>query len=291
MPDQRDKNTMRIALPKGRMFDEIVSLLKGAGISIRNSERGYRPQLSLPNTDAKMLKPRNVISMLAAGARDFGFAGADWIYEMGVDIHEVLDTQLNPVQLVVAAPHEVLIDGALPKRHLVIASEYPKMAADWIKENNLDAEVLTTYGATEVFPPEDADIIIDNTATGSTLRANGLVIIDVIMKSSTRLYASPEAMKNETKKKQIEDFAMLIDAVLQARKRVMMDLNVAKDNLDAVLNCLPSMRQPTVSPLSDTGWYAVRSAVPRKELAEIIPKLKSCGAHDIVTSSAEQLMS
>jgi len=126
-----------------------------------------------------MLKPRNVISMLAAGARDFGFAGADWIYEMGVDIHEVLDTQLNPVQLVVAAPHEVLIDGALPKRHLVVASEYPKMAADWIKENNLDAEVLTTYGATEVFPPEDADLIIDNTATGSTLRANGLVIIDV----------------------------------------------------------------------------------------------------------------
>ena len=161
MPDQRDENTMRIALPKGRMFDEIVSLLKGAGISIRNSERGYRPQLSLPNTDAKMLKPRNVISMLAAGARDFGFAGADWIYEMGVDIHEVLDTQLNPVQLVVAAPHEVLIDGALPKRHLVVASEYPKMAADWIKENNLDAEVLTTYGATEVFPPEDADLIID----------------------------------------------------------------------------------------------------------------------------------
>ena len=80
MPDQRDKNTMRIALPKGRMFDEIVSLLKGAGISIRNSERGYRPSLSLPNTDAKMLKPRNVISMLAVGARDFGFAGADWIY-------------------------------------------------------------------------------------------------------------------------------------------------------------------------------------------------------------------
>ncbi len=291
MPDQRDQNKMRIALPKGRMFDEIVSLLKGAGISIRNSERGYRPSLSLPNTDAKILKPRNVISMLAAGARDFGFAGADWIHEMGVDIHEVLDTQLNPVQLVVAAPHEVLIDGALPKRHLVIASEYPKMAADWIKENNLDAEVLTTYGATEVFPPEDADIIIDNTATGSTLRANGLVIIDVIMKSSTRLYASPEAMNNAEKKEQIENFAMLIDAVLQARKRVMMDLNVAKENLDAVLNCLPSMRQPTVSPLSDTGWFAVRSAVPRKELAEIIPRLKNNGAHDIVTSSAEQLMS
>ena len=290
MPDQRDQNKLRIALPKGRMYDEIVSLLKGAGISLRNSERGYRPRLSLPNSDAKILKPRKVISMLVANARDFGFAGADWIAEMGVELHEVLDTQLNPVSLVVAAPHEVLIDGALPKRHLVIASEYPTTAAKWIKDNNLDAEVLTTYGATEVFPPEDADLIIDNTATGSTLRANGLVIIDEIMKSSTRLYASFEAMKNAEKKQQIEDFAMLIEAVLEARKRVMMDLNVSKENLDAVLKCLPSMRQPTVSPLSDTGWYAVRSAVPRKSLAEIIPQLKTCGACDIVTTSAEQLM-
>ena len=290
MPDQRDQNKLRIALPKGRMYDEIVSLLKGAGITIRKSERGYRPTLSLPNSNAKILKPRNVISMLVADARDFGFAGADWIAEMGVELHEVLDTQLNPVSLVVAAPHEVLIDGALPKRHLVIASEYPETAAKWIKDNNLDAEVLTTYGATEVFPPEDADLIIDNTATGSTLRANGLVIIDEIMKSSTRLYASLNAMKNPEKKQQIEDFAMLIEAVLEARKRVMMDLNVSKENLDAVLKLLPSMRQPTVSQLSDTQWYSVRSAVPRKALSEIIPQLRNCGACDIVTTSAEQLM-
>lgn len=291
MPDLHDQNKMRVALPKGRMFDEIVSLLKGAGISIRNSERGYRPTLSLPNYDTKILKPRNVISMLAAGARDFGFAGADWIFEMNVDLVEVLNTELNPVRLVVAAPHEVLIDGALPKRHLVVASEYPHMAADWIKKNNLDAEVLTTYGATEVFPPEDADLIIDNTATGSTLRANGLVIIDEVMKSSTRMYASNEAMSHPEKKQQIEDFALLIKAVLMARTRVMMDLNVASENLDAVLNCLPCMRQPTVSPLSDSGWFAVRSAVPRKQLAEIIPKLKTNGACDIVTTSAEQLIS
>ena len=291
MPDLHDQNIIRVALPKGRMFDEIVSLLKGAGITIRSSQRGYRPTLSLPGYDAKMLKPRNVISMLAAGARDFGFAGADWVYEMELELVEVLNTGLNPVRLVVAAPHEILIDGDLPKRHLVVASEYPRMAGEWIKKNNLDAEVLTTYGATEVFPPEDADLIIDNTATGSTLRANGLVIIDEVMKSSTRMYASKEAMDQPAKKQQIEDFALLIDAVLKARTRVMMDLNVAKENLDAVLDCLPSMRQPTVSPLSNSGWFAVRSAVPRKELAEIIPKLRSNGAHDIVTTSAEQLIS
>lgn len=290
MSPSRDPNLVRIALPKGRMYDEIVALLKGAGITIRNSSRGYRPSISLSNYDAKILKPRNVISMLVAGARDVGFAGADWLDEMGVELVEVLDTKLNPVRLVVAAPHQILVDGELPKRHLVIASEYPNMAQRWIEAKGIDAEVLTTYGATEVFPPEDADLIIDNTATGSTLRANGLHIIDEIMKSSTRLYASKEAMENPAIKAQLDDLGLLLEAVLRARGRVMMDLNVAAGDLDAVLKVLPTMRQATISTLSNDGWHSVRSAVPRNELAEVIPKLKAAGACDIVTTSAEQLI-
>lgn len=290
MSESQDSREIRIALPKGRMFDEIVALLKGAGITIRNSSRGYRPAISLSNYDAKILKPRNVISMLMAGARDVGFAGADWLDEMGVELHEILDTGLNPVRLVVAAPHELLVDGKLPDRHLVIASEYPNMARRWIESKGIDADVLTTYGATEVFPPEDADLIIDNTATGSTLRANGLQIIDEVMTSSTRLYASAAAMSNPAIKSQLEDLGLLLDAVLRARDRVMMDLNVAQKDLESVLQVLPSMRQPTVSSLSSDGWHSVRSAVPRGQLADVIPKLKAAGACDIVTSSAEQLI-
>lgn len=285
-----DPAIVRLALPKGRMFEQVVDLLKGAGISIRQSERGYRPSISLSDFNAKILKPRNVISMLAAGSRDLGFAGEDWIRETGTDIHELLDTGLNPVRLIVAAPHQLLENGKLPNRKIVVASEYPQLAKQWIASQNLDAEVLQTYGATEVFPPEDADCIVDNTATGSTLRANGLQIIDEIMTSSTRLYASRAAMENPETKSKIDDFTMLIGAVLEARKRVMMDLNVADENLETVVACLPSMHTPTVSPLSDTGWVAVRAAIPRKELAQIIPKLKSAGACDIVTTSAEQLI-
>ena len=228
--------------------------------------------------------------MLAADARDIGFAGADWIEETGADLVELLDTGLNPVRLIVAAPHQILENGKLPNRKITIASEYPELANGWIKENNLDAMVLQTFGATEVFPPEDADCIVDNTATGSTLRANGLEIIDQIMTSSTRLYASKAAMANDNIRPKIEDFVMLVQAVLQARGRVMMDLNVSQESLEAVLGCLPSMRTPTVSPLSDSNWVAVRAAIPRKELAIIIPKLKSAGACDIVTTSAEQLI-
>ena len=286
----RNPESVLIALPKGRMFDEIVSLLKDAGITIRNSARGYRPTISLENYSAKILKPRNVITMLLANARDVGFAGADWLDEMGVELPELLDTGMNPVRLVVAAPTELLVDGQLPDRPLVIASEYPNMAQRWVEKKGINATVLHTYGATEVFPPEDADLIIDNTSTGSTLRANGLQIIDEIMTSSTRLYASAEAMADPYRKEQLEHLTLLLDAVLRARGRVMMDLNVPKDKLDGVLEILPSMRQPSVSPLSEDGWFSVRSAVPRKELALIVPKLKSRGATDIVTTSAEQLI-
>ena len=285
-----DPNTVRMALPKGRMFDQVVDLLKGAGISIRNSERGYRPTISLPNFTAKILKPRNVISMLAAGARDIGFAGEDWIQETNTELIELLDTELNPVRLIVAAPHQILENGQLPKRKIVIATEYPALAKGWIQSNQLDATILQTYGATEVFPPEDADCIIDNTATGSTLRANGLAIIDEIMTSSTRLYASKEAMQNEKIKPRIDDLVMLIQSVLQARTRVMMDLNVSQENLSAVVECLPSMRTPTIAPLRDSEWVAVRAAIPKNKLAEIIPKLKTAGACDIVTTPCQQLI-
>ncbi len=290
MSSNSDSKVIRMALPKGRMFDQVVDLLKGAGISIRQSERGYRPTISLPNYIAKILKPRNVITMLDAEARDIGFAGADWIAETKSDLPELLDTGLNPVRLIVAAPHEILVDGKLPKRHLVVASEYPVLTQGWIDVNNLDAEVLTTHGATEVFPPEDADCIVDNTATGSTLRANGLAIIDEIMKSTTRVYASRKAVADPEIKEQLDIFVMLLDSVLKARERVMMDLNVSQENLDAVVACLPSMRQPTVSPLSDSGWMAVRSAVPKKQLAEMVPRLKNAGACDIVITSAQQLI-
>ncbi len=289
METEQDRD-LRLALPKGRMYDAIVGLLAGAGIKIRVSERDYRPQVSLEGINAKILKPRNVIGMLQAGARDIGFAGADWVVETGANLIDLLDTGLNPVRLVVAAPLDILIDGQLPPRRLVVASEYPALAQNWINRVGIDATVLTTFGATEVFPPEDADCIVDNTATGSTLRANGLKIVDEIMTSSTRLYASPHALEVPHLKGYIDDFVMLVTSVLDARRRVLLDLNVEASKLAAVTALLPSMREPTISQLSNDGWYAVRSAVPRNQLAQIIPALKGAGACDIITSAPEQII-
>lgn len=290
MAPDRDPGIVRLALPKGRMFDEIIELLKEAGIRISQSERGYRPRVSLDHFMAKILKPRNVISMINAGARDIGFAGTDWIEETGSDLVKLLDTGLNPVRLVVAAPREILVDGKLPDREIVVASEYPNLAQRWIEQNGLNARVLTTFGATEVFPPEDADCILDNTSTGSTLRANDLEIIGEVLTSSTCLFASQRAVDDPLLRPRIDDFVMLLNAVLAARSRVMMDLNVTAENLESVIECLPCMRKPTVSQLSDDGWVAVRAAVPRDQLASIIPRLKTAGACDIVTTAAEKII-
>ncbi len=284
------RQEIRLALPKGRMYAEVARLLGDAGIHVRVPERDYRPTVSLPGFGAKILKPRNVISMLTAGARDVGFAGLDWVEETKADLVELLDTGLDPVRLVAAAPSNLLVGGNLPRLPLVVASEYCTIAQEWIERRGLEAQVLTTYGATEVFPPEDADCIIDNTATGSTLRANGLMIVDEVMTSSTRLYANPRVLDEPAARRRLEELVLLLRSVLEARQRVMLDLNVSQENLERVVDQLPTMREPTISALHHNGWLAVRSAVPRRELAWVIPALKAAGACDIVTSVPDQII-
>ena len=172
--DESVPEVIRLALPKGRMQRGVLGLLADAGIEVALGERDYRPGISLPGFAVKVLKPQNIVQMLHIGSRDAGFAGADWVAEQGADLVELLDTGLDPVRLVAAAPHGLLVDGRLPARPLVVASEYEQLTSGWIERAGLDARLALSYGATEVFPPDDADYIVDNTATGSTLRANGL---------------------------------------------------------------------------------------------------------------------
>jgi ATP phosphoribosyltransferase len=285
--------SFRLGLPKGRMEQGVLTLLADAGIRVRPSARGYRPDVSLPGVEAKLLKPQNVVEMLTLGSRDVGFAGADWVAELKADVVELLDTGLDPVQLVAAAPAGLLDGGRLPRvpeRRLVVASEYERLARGWILANSICAEFVRSYGATEVFPPEDADVIIDNTATGATLEANGLVVVDVLMRSSTRLYAHRTALDDPARRGYIDDLVLLINSVLEARRRVMLEVNASAACLDAVVAVLPSMRQATVAPLFGNGGYAVKAAVPRDLLPQVIPAVKAAGGTDVVVSTFSQIV-
>ncbi|MEM1348948.1 MAG: ATP phosphoribosyltransferase [Myxococcota bacterium] len=281
---------LRLGLPKGRMQEGVFDLLASAGIQVHLGKRNYRPTVSLEHVEAKILKPQNIVEMLHAGSRDIGFAGADWVAELGVDLVEVLDTTLDPVRLVAAAPADQLVDGELPSRHLVVASEYQRLTKAWIAEQELDASFVRAYGATEVFPPEDADCIVDNTATGSTLRANNLDIVDTLMISSTRLYAHPSVMEDADQRAAVEDIVLVLRSVLSARARVMLEVNVTPEVLDRVIEVLPCMRGPTVSTLHSQSGFAVKAAVPKDALASVIPELKAAGGTDIVVTNIAQIV-
>jgi ATP phosphoribosyltransferase len=282
--------TIHLAVPKGRMETGVFNLLSAAGIEIHVGQRGYRPVLSEPGFEVKLLKPQNIVEMLAAGTRDIGFAGADWVAEQRADLIELLDTGLDPVRIVAAAAESMLEDGRLPRRRLVVASEYERLAKSWIDDRSLDATFVRSYGATEVFPPEDADVIVDNTATGETLAANGLAIVDDLMISSTRLYASQAAVSEPDKKAAIDGLVLSLRSVLDARKRAMLELNVALADLDAVIDALPAMREPTVAMLHGGAGMAVKAAVPRGDLPRLIPRLRRLGATDIAVSRLEQIV-
>jgi ATP phosphoribosyltransferase len=281
-----DATTIRLGLPKGRMQEEVLGLLHDAGIRLTFGRRGYRPQISLDGFDAKLLKPQNVAEMLHVGSRDLGFAGADWVAELGLDLVELMDTRLDPVRIVAAA------DPAFDPQHgrFRVATEYQRLTEAWLTEEGYDGRIVRTFGATEVFPPEDADCVVDNTATGETLRANGLHIFATLLHSSTRLYASPRALEDPAKRRGIENFAMLCRAVLDARRRVMIEANVPADRLDAVVAVLPGMGSPTVAHLAGGEGYAVKAAVARSELPVLIPRIKEAGGSDIVVFQLAQIV-
>lgn len=284
------RRVLRLGLPKGRIQEGVLRLLSEAGIEVRAGARSYRPSCSLPDVEVKILKPQNIVEMLQAGTRDVGFAGADWVAELGAEVVELIDTGLDPVRLVLAAPRDLLEDERLPSGPLVVASEYERLTRAWFSARGEPFTFVRSFGATEVFPPEDADCIVDNTATGSTLEANDLAIVDELLRSSTRMYASPRALEDPVLRRAIEELVTLVRSVLEARRRVMLEINVSAARLDTLVALLPCMRKPTVSSLHGEEAYAVKAAVPRTSLPALIPQLRAAGGTDILVSSLTQIV-
>jgi ATP phosphoribosyltransferase len=272
---------INLALPKGRMAEGVLRLMEDAGFKVLADGRNYRPRCVDPRFEIKLLKPQDIVRMVDLGRHDLAFAGQDWVTELDAEVVELLDTGLDAVRIVAAAPAGALASGQLRGRRIVVASEYERITRTWLDAEGYDYLYVRSHGATEVFPPEDADLIVDNTATGRTLLDNGLEEIATLMTSSTRLVANGAALVNG-KGRIMEEFLLLLRSVLDARKRVMLEMNVGAANLEAVLALLPSMRQPTVMPLAGDGGFAVKSATPRAGVARLIPLLLAAGATDIL---------
>ncbi len=280
---------LKILLPKGRIYENVVSLFTGAGISVKLPERAYRPTVNQDDLEAKVMKPQNIGKLLELGSHDVGFTGRDWIKETGADVEEIMDTGFDQVRIVAAVPNNIS-DEVLTRQHIIVATEYENIAKSWLASKNIDSQVIRTYGATEVFPPDDADMIVDNTATGRTLVENGLRIVDTIITSSTCMFASKKALADPEKKKKIMELKMLFEAVLDARDRVMLEMNVSRARFEDLVKGLPSMKSPTISPLYGDDGYAIKIAVKKSEVPVLLPKLKALGATDILEYDLRKVM-
>lgn len=276
-----NESVLNLALPKGRMYDNVARLMEDAGLRILNNGRNYRPRCQDDRFGLKILKPQNIVQMVELGAHDLAFTGHDWVVELSAEVTELLDTGLDPVRVVAAAPPELASLEKLKSRRIIAASEYEQITRRFLDREQLEYIFVRSYGATEVFPPDDADLIVDNTATGRTLAENNLTEIATLLNSSTRLVANSRILEGE-KGKLAEELIMLLQSVLDARCRVMLEMNVTADRLSALLEVLPCMRKPTLSPLADEAGYAVKAAVPRAGVPRLIPRLRSAGATDIL---------
>ena len=272
---------LKMVIPKGRIYNKVVNLLNDSGYRIEVDGRIYIPRIDDNEIEAKIMKPQNIPKLVELGAHDVGFTGYDWIIETGVNVEEILDLKFDPIKIVAAIPDE-LLKADLRKKKIIVASEYENIATKFLNENDYDYLLLRTFGTTEVFPPEDANMIIDNTSTGRTLKEHNLRIIKILMKSSTRFIANKEALKDSWKVEKIDEMKMLFQSVLDARERVILEMNVSKDKLENLVRFLPSMRSPTVAPLYGESGFAVKIAVKRNEVSKLLPLLKKNGATDIL---------
>lgn len=280
---------LKIAIPKGRINEKIIKLLSEIDIQLLTNGRNYKPKASDSEIEIKLLKPQNIPKIVESGSQDIGFTGYDWIIEQEAKIEELLDLGFNPVKIIAAVPDN--FDQSLLKTSRIrIVSEYENISKTFLEKQGIDYRFIRAYGATEVFPPEDADMIIDNTSTGTTLNDNGLKIIEKIMSSSTRMIGNKESMKDEWKRNKINQIIMLIKSVLAARKKVLIDMNAPADKIDYLINVLPCMRSPTVSELYGKKGFAIRIAVNKDEVNNLLPILKQNKVTDILISRIEKIV-
>lgn len=272
---------LKMVIPKGRIYNKVTQLLEEMGIRLIGSDRSYRPKVLDSALEVKLLKSQNISPLLALGQHDIGFSGWDWVLEQKADVEDLLDLGFDPVSIVAAIPDHWQWQE-VKSRPLIAVSEYKQIATQYLDQQNIEYTFIRSSGATEVFPPEDADLVIDNCSSGSTLAANHLKIVDTIMTSTTHFIANKNALEDANKKAMIDDLLLLMKAVLAGRARVLLEMNCSEEQVDHIVELLPAMRAPTVAKLYRSSAFSVKAAVKQVETKSLIPKLIQAGATDIL---------
>jgi ATP phosphoribosyltransferase len=317
---QKALPTVKFAVPKGSIEEATFKFLEQAYQTVSGRGRTYRVKLSDPEIDVKILRPQEIPTYVQEGFYDVGITGRDWILEANADVEVLLDLEIGRVKQVIAVPtsfpydnlEEMVADFAKKGRTLRFSSEYltttaayikatkaykkaygdkdPMIITPWLRVgNNKAVEIFLSFGATEAKPPEDVDAIFDITETGTTLTQNNLKIIDTVATSTAVLVANKKSLKNAAKREKIADMIALLRGVVEGRKKLHVFVNVKKENLDRLLKELPALKRPTISPLSEEGWYGVNTVIDKNEFIRIVPKMRKL-AQGLVVIEPRQIL-
>mgnify|MGYP001384611007 FL=1 len=288
---------LRLALPKGSLEDQTLKIFKEADLEVIRGFRDYNPSINDPRIKKiKILRPQEIPKYVEDAYFDIGISGWDWINESEANVEIVADLPYskqssNMVGLVVAVAEDSNIkDPEEIKPGSRVTTEFPNLTKKYFEKLGIPVEIFFSYGASEAKIPELMDVVIDLTETGATLRKNRLKIIGTILKSSTKLLANKESFKDPEKKKAIEEIKTLLLGVIEARGKVLLSMNVSENKLENLISILPSMKDPTVSKLFGSDYYAISTVVPKKNVNILIPKLKEFGAEDILEINISKIV-
>jgi ATP phosphoribosyltransferase len=282
-----NKEILKLGLPKGSLQEAAIAKMAKAGFHIQVNSRSYVPYVDDEHLMIRLIRAQEISRYVEHGYLDCGITGHDWIVENGSKVHEVGEfifskATSQPARWVLAVPEDSSIRSPKDLNGKRIATEVVNITKRYLRRNGVKAEVEFSWGATEVKAHELVDAIVEITETGSSLRANKLRIVDTLLVSTPRLIANHTAWKDPWKRRKIETLALLLRGALEAESKVGLKMNLQQKNLDALLKNLPSLRNPTISSLSQPGWVAVETIIDEKVVRELIPQLKAAGAEGII---------
>jgi ATP phosphoribosyltransferase len=280
-------SVLKLGLPKGSLQDASLQLFRRAGYEINVSSRSYFPTVDDDEIQCMLIRAQEMARYVEDGILDAGLTGKDWIEENESKVIEVADLvyakqTFGKVRWVLAVPEKSPFQSVKDLQGKIIATELVGVTKRYLERNGVTAKVEFSWGATEVKPPVLADAIVEVTETGSSLRANGLRIVETVLESNTKFIVNPGSWENAWKRQKVETLIMLLQGAIEAAGKVGLMLNVLRADLEKVLSVLPALKRPTISALSDSEWVAVNTVIEEKTVREIIPRLKAANAQGIV---------
>jgi ATP phosphoribosyltransferase len=279
---------IRLAIPKGSLQTPTIDLFKDAGWIINTSSRSYFPSIDDEDIECALVRAQEISRYVESGLFDLALTGKDWILENASDVVEVADLVYSkmtyqPAKWVLAVDEKSEIRKLQDLEGKKIATELVNFTKQFFKQRNIHVEVEFSWGATEAKVVEGlADAIVEVTETGSTIRAHNLRIVDVLLVTNTKLIANKESWNNPQKRSKIEQISLMLKSALQATGMVGLKMNAPKDKLDAIIDMLPALTSPTVSPLYDSNWYSLEIIINESQSRILMPELLKAGARGII---------